>query len=81
MCSDGLHAAAEPIASDRALPLGWLQGYSYVPPGKDAVLREALFSRGPIAISLDAGQPSFRFYGRGGESVWCAGGQAMCRQL
>ena len=43
-----------------------LQGYSYVPPHDDEALMEALYSRGTIAISLDASQPSFRFYASGG---------------
>eukprot|EP00891_Asterochloris_glomerata_P008862 jgi/Astpho2/8862/Aster-05494 len=41
------------------------EGYSYVPQGDNAALREALYSRGPIAVSIDAGQPSFRFYAQG----------------
>lgn len=46
--------------------LAMLQGYSYVPPHDDEALMEALYSRGTIAISLDASQPSFRFYASGG---------------
>ena len=41
------------------------QGYSYVPPFDDEALMEAVYSRGTIAISLDASQPSFRFYASG----------------
>ena len=43
-----------------------VQGYVMVPKYDDAALMEALYSRGPIAISLDASQPSFRFYSHGG---------------
>ena len=51
----------------------WLtmQGYSYVPPHDDEALMEAVYSRGTIAISLDASQPSFRFYASGGRSACC----------
>lgn len=44
---------------------GALQGYAYVPPEDDEALMEAVYSRGTIAISLDASQPSFRFYASG----------------
>lgn len=42
------------------------QGYAYVPPKDDEALMEAVYSRGTIAVSLDASQPSFRFYASGG---------------
>ncbi|CAL5219433.1 g1262 [Coccomyxa viridis] len=42
-----------------------VKGYSYVPRHDDEALMEALYSRGTIAISLDASQPSFRFYASG----------------
>lgn len=42
-----------------------MQGYAYVPPSDDEALMEAVYSRGTIAISLDASQPSFRFYASG----------------
>ena len=45
------------------------QGYSYVPPGDDEALMEAVYSRGPIAVSLDASQPGFRFYSEGKPTV------------
>lgn len=41
------------------------QGYARVPRYNDAALREALLSRGPLAISFDASHPSFRFYSGG----------------
>ena len=36
-----------------------------MPPGDDEALMEAVYSRGTVAISLDAAQPSFRFYASG----------------
>jgi hypothetical protein len=42
-----------------------VQGYAYVPPHDDDALMEAVYSRGTIAVSLDASQPSFRFYASG----------------
>ena len=57
-----------------------LQGYSYVPPFNDEALMEAVYSRGTIAISLDASQPSFRFYASGGRLCYlCAqqGGRSI----
>lgn len=42
-----------------------LQGYAFVPQGDDEALKEAVYSRGPLAVSLDAGHPSFRFYSHG----------------
>ena len=42
-----------------------LQGYSFVPAYDDEALKEALYSRGPLATSIDASQPSFRFYSHG----------------
>ena len=42
-----------------------LQGYARVPRYDVAAHREALFSRGPLAISLDASQASFAFYSSG----------------
>ena len=48
-----------------------LQGYAYVPPEDDEALMEAVYSRGTIAISLDASQPSFRFYASGEKAPPC----------
>ncbi|KAL4448265.1 hypothetical protein ABPG75_005484 [Micractinium tetrahymenae] len=45
--------------------VGKFKGYARVPRYNDAALKEALLSRGPIAISFDASQPSFRFYSGG----------------
>lgn len=42
-----------------------LQGYAFVPEGDEEALKEAVYSRGPLAVSLDAGHPSFRFYSHG----------------
>lgn len=42
-----------------------LQGFARVPRCDDAALQEALYSRGPLAISFDASRPSFRFYSHG----------------
>ncbi|CAL8467551.1 g7089 [Coccomyxa elongata] len=42
-----------------------VKGYAYVPPHDDEALMEAVYSRGTIAVSLDASQPSFRFYASG----------------
>jgi C1A family cysteine protease len=40
-------------------------GYARVPRYDDAALREALASRGPVAVSMDASQDSFTFYSSG----------------
>lgn len=45
--------------------VGRFKGYARVPRYNDAALREALLSRGPLAISFDASHPSFRFYSGG----------------
>ena len=45
------------------------QGYAFVPKYDDEALMEAVYSRGPIAVSLDASPPSFRFY---------SGGRRLC---
>lgn len=42
-----------------------LKGYVVVPEGDKDALKEAVYSQGPLAISIDAGQPSFRFYSSG----------------
>lgn len=44
-----------------------VQGYAYVPPRDDDALMEAVYSRGTIAVSLDASQPTFRFYASGAQ--------------
>ena len=36
-----------------------------MPEGDEEALKEAVYSRGPLAVSLDAGHPSFRFYSHG----------------
>jgi len=42
-----------------------VQGYAFVPEGDEEALKEAVYSRGPIAVSLDASHRSFRFYSHG----------------
>lgn len=42
-----------------------MQGFVYVPEYDDEALMEAIYSRGPVAVSLDASQPGFRFYADG----------------
>ena len=41
------------------------QGFARVPRCDDGALMEALYSRGPLAISFDASRPSFRFFSSG----------------
>ena len=36
-----------------------------VPAHDDEALMEAVYSRGPMAITIDAAQPGFRFYSGG----------------
>lgn len=45
--------------------VGRFKGYSRVPRYDTRALQEALYSRGPLAISLDASHPSFAFYSGG----------------
>ena len=47
------------------LAIAMLQGYAFVPEGDEEGLKEAVYSRGPLAVSLDAGHRSFRFYSHG----------------
>ncbi|EIE24547.1 cysteine proteinase [Coccomyxa subellipsoidea C-169] len=57
-----------PFMADTKRPSSSLvkvKGYSYVPPHDDEALMEAVYSRGTIAVSLDASQPTFRFYASG----------------
>ncbi len=42
-----------------------MQGYAFVPEGDEEALKEAVYSRGPVAVSLDASHRSFRFYSHG----------------
>ncbi len=42
-----------------------VQGYAFVPEGDEEALKEAVYSRGPVAVSLDASHRSFRFYSHG----------------
>ena len=41
------------------------RGYARLPRYDDAALMEAVYSRGPVAVSLDASQDSFTFYSAG----------------
>jgi hypothetical protein len=41
------------------------QGYAMLPEGDAGAVMEALYSRGPLAVSLDASHDSFRFYASG----------------
>lgn len=41
------------------------RGYARVPPYDEAALMEAVYSRGPLSISMDASQDSFTFYSSG----------------
>ena len=41
------------------------QGYARVPRYDEAALMEAVYSRGPVAISFDASHPAFAFYSSG----------------
>jgi len=43
----------------------FVQGYAYVPEGNEEALKKAVYSRGPVAVSLDASHRSFRFYSHG----------------
>lgn len=45
--------------------VGKFKGYARIPSGDDAALMEAIYSRGPVAVSLDASQDSFSFYSGG----------------
>ena len=44
---------------------GLVQGYAMIPEGDEKAVMEAVYSRGPLAISLDASHDSFRFYASG----------------
>ena len=46
-----------------------MQGYAFVPEGDEEALKEAVYSRGPLAVSLDASHRSLRFYSHG-ETTW-----------
>lgn len=53
-----------------------LQAFSHVPPsggdGDDALLMEAVYSRGPMAVSIYVDDPAFKFYSSG---VSCRAGE------
>jgi C1A family cysteine protease len=44
---------------------GKFKGFARIPMGDDLALMEAIYSRGPIAVSLDASSDAFTFYSSG----------------
>ena len=42
-----------------------VRGYAFVPKGDDEALMEAVYSRGPLQVSIDAAAKGFRFYSSG----------------
>ena len=44
---------------------GFFSGYETIPEGDEGALMEALATRGPLYVALDAGQPTFKFYSEG----------------
>lgn len=46
-----------------------VQGYAIVPEGDEEALKEAVYSKGPVAVSIDAAHPGFRFYSHGKYSL------------
>jgi Papain family cysteine protease/Cathepsin propeptide inhibitor domain (I29) len=44
---------------------GKFKGFARIPSGDDTALMEALYSRGPVAVSLDASSDAFTFYSGG----------------
>lgn len=54
------------FCKERSSPTkGKFKGFTRIPQFNDQALMEALYSRGPIAVSLDASQESFTFYSTG----------------
>jgi len=39
-----------------------VKGYAFVPEGDDEALIEAVYSRGPMQVSINAAAKGFRFY-------------------
>ncbi|KAK9824976.1 hypothetical protein WJX81_002463 [Elliptochloris bilobata] len=58
-CRDRKHGGDADTALTR------LTGYAMIPEGDEKAVMEALYSRGPLAVSLDASHDSFRFYASG----------------
>jgi cathepsin L len=48
-----------------ATRVGKFKGFARIPRYDDEALMEAVYSRGPVAVSLDASQDSFTFYSSG----------------
>lgn len=42
-----------------------LRGYAFLPPGDDEAIMEAVASRGPLQVSIDAAAHGFRYYASG----------------
>ena len=42
-----------------------VKGYAFVPAGDDEALIEAVYSRGPLQVSINAAAKGFRFYSSG----------------
>ncbi len=42
-----------------------MQGFKAIRRGDAEGVKEALFTKGPLAVSIDAAQPTFRFYSSG----------------
>jgi hypothetical protein len=48
-----------------AAPSAFFKGFGHVKRRSKHALMEALLRHGPVAISLDASQPTFKFYSEG----------------
>ena len=53
------------VVSSAHMSSSCMQGYAIVPEDDEVALKEAVYSRGPLAVSIDAAHPSFRFYSHG----------------
>lgn len=42
-----------------------VQGFRAIKRGDAEGVKEALYTKGPLAVSIDAAQPTFRFYSSG----------------
>lgn len=59
------YAAHAPTSSAPQTAPPHQQGYARLPRYDDGAIQEALYSRGPLAISFDASRPTFTFYSSG----------------
>jgi hypothetical protein len=48
-----------------AAPVAFFKGYANVKKRDEVSLMWAVWKHGPVAISIDASQPTFRFYSEG----------------